>query len=147
MLVVARKAGLGPEDVAALPRLDTVPFSSERRYMATLHADRAGRRCVVLAKGAIERILEVCGAEMGADGATRPVDRDAALHAADELATEGLRVLATAVRFGPRGHRPRRGRRYVGTWCSPVCRRCWTRRGRPPSTRSRRAMRPASRSR
>ena len=101
MLVAAGKAGLGPDVVAGLPRLATVPFTSERQYMATLH-DSGGRR-VVLAKGALERILRLCSQEMTADGSVRPLDRDAALREADALAAEGLRVLATAVHLDPPG--------------------------------------------
>jgi cation-transporting ATPase F len=102
MLVAAAKAGLGPDQVKALlPRTATIPFSSERQYMATLHRDtaswhRAGQ--VVLAKGAVERLLDLCGGQMDADGAVRPVDREAVLRAADDLAGRGLRVLATAMR-------------------------------------------------
>ncbi|GAA3164706.1 cation-transporting P-type ATPase [Blastococcus jejuensis] len=99
MLVVAGKAGLAADVLSALPRMDTLPFSSERQYMATLHADPVARRRVVLVKGAVERVLPLCRAQMGADGTTRPLDPDAALHAADGLAAEGLRVLATAVQF------------------------------------------------
>lgn len=97
MLVVAVKAGLDPAQLAAhLPRTATVPFSSERRYMATLHRHDDGY--VALAKGAVERILELCDSQMGAGGALRPLDRDAVLTAADRLGRRGLRVLATAVR-------------------------------------------------
>ena len=40
MLVVAAKAGLGADRVEGLlPRVATIPFSSERQYMATLHRD------------------------------------------------------------------------------------------------------------
>ncbi len=97
MLVVAAKAGLDPEKLAAsLPRIAIIPFSSERRYMATLHRDRDDY--VVLVKGAVERMLDLCGTQMGADGALRPLDRAAMLRAAEQLARQGLRVLATAVR-------------------------------------------------
>lgn len=102
MLVVAAKAGLRADRVAdLLPRRATIPFSSERQYMATLHRDTttthpAGQ--VVLAKGAVERVLDLCGAQMNTDGTVRPVDRAAVLRAADDLAAPGLRVLATALR-------------------------------------------------
>jgi cation-transporting ATPase F len=97
LLVVAVKAGLDPPQlVASLPRVAALPFSSERRYMATQHRQDDGY--VLLAKGAVERILELCDSQMGADGALRPLDRDAVLAAADRLALRGLRVLATAVR-------------------------------------------------
>ena len=102
LLVVAAKAGLDTDRVAQmLPRLATVPFSSERQYMATLHHDTTtgdGRRHVVLVKGAVERVLDVCDAQMDADGSLHSLDRGAALAAAAELAGRGLRVLATAVR-------------------------------------------------
>jgi cation-transporting ATPase F len=101
MLVVAGKAGLGPEHVSTLlPRLETIPFSSERQYMATLHRDTtvgASDGLVVLAKGGVERMIELCGAQMHADGAVRPLDRAAVLSAAGDLAAQGLRVLATAM--------------------------------------------------
>ena len=44
LIVAAAKAGLSvPEVAAQFPRLDVIPFESERQYMATLHADGAGR--------------------------------------------------------------------------------------------------------
>ncbi len=97
MLVAAVKAGFDPERIAAsLPRISVIPFSSERRYMATMHREDDGY--VVLVKGAVERLLELCETQMGADGALRPVDRAAVLWAADQLSRRGLRVLATGVR-------------------------------------------------
>jgi cation-transporting ATPase F len=101
LLVSAGKAGLDAADVAAaFPRADVIPFSSERRFMATLHEHRAGGQAghVVFAKGAAEAILGLCDREMAADGTLRPVRPGAALQAAGELASAGLRVLATAVR-------------------------------------------------
>ncbi len=101
LLAVAAKAGLGADQVARLlPRLATVPFSSERQYMATLNRDTGEEpdRCVVLVKGAVERVLDLCDAEMEPDGRLRPLDRGAVVGAADDLASQGLRVLATAMR-------------------------------------------------
>ncbi len=52
MLAVAAKAGLAQKRLAAsLPRVATIPFSSERQYMATLHRDGEGGH-IVLVKGA-----------------------------------------------------------------------------------------------
>ncbi len=97
MLVVALKAGLDPERLAErLPRIAALPFSSERRYMATMHRDDDGY--VVLVKGAVERILELCESRMRADGSLQALQRDAVLADAERLAGRGLRVLATAVR-------------------------------------------------
>ncbi|MCH0540832.1 HAD-IC family P-type ATPase [Streptomyces sp. MUM 203J] len=101
MLVVAGKGGLAPQELRArYPRLATVPFSSERRYMATLHRDDDTGGHVVLVKGAVERVADLCDAQLAADGGLRPLDRAALLAAAEQLAAEGLRVLATAVRRG-----------------------------------------------
>ena len=98
MLVVAAKAGLDADSVSrTAPRLETIPFSSERQYMATLH-QFAGADHVVLVKGAVERMLQLCESQMDVDGALRPLDRGAVLAAAERLAGEGLRVLATGVR-------------------------------------------------
>ena len=52
----------------------------------------------MLVKGAVERMLDLCSAQLDADGNVRPLDRDAVLQAAGDLARQGLRVLATAVR-------------------------------------------------
>ena len=105
LLVSAGKAGLDRAGIAdAFPRAGVIPFTSERRFMATLHEHRTGGRprgqagYVVFAKGAAERILGLCDREMTADGTLRPVRPDAALRAAGDLASAGLRVLATAVR-------------------------------------------------
>ncbi|HEU5417692.1 MAG TPA: HAD-IC family P-type ATPase [Streptosporangiaceae bacterium] len=62
LLVSAGKAGLDQSAVtAAFPRVDVVTFSSERRYMATLHEHHAdGRpRYVVFAKGAAALVWRV----------------------------------------------------------------------------------------
>ena len=104
LLVSAGKAGLDRAGIAAaFPRADVIPFTSERQFMATLHGPartavppgQAGY--VVFAKGAAERILDMCDREMAADGTLRPVRPAAVLREAGELASAGLRVLATAV--------------------------------------------------
>ena len=102
LAVVAGKAGLDADGVARLlPRLATVPFSSERQYMATLHHDTTGEdphARVVLVKGAVERVLDLCTTQMEPDGSLGLLDRAGALRAASDLAGQGLRVLATAMR-------------------------------------------------
>jgi cation-transporting ATPase F len=97
MLVVAAKAGLAADEVRAdYPRVATIPFSSERQYMATLHAQRAGR-FVLLVKGSVERMLELCDSQMGDDGTQQPLDRGTVVAEVDRLAGAGLRVLAMGV--------------------------------------------------
>ncbi|MGI5151643.1 HAD-IC family P-type ATPase [Plantactinospora sp. CA-294935] len=98
MLVVAAKAGLDHHEVTTgYPRMGTVPFSSERQYMATLHEEPNSGGRVALVKGGVERIIALCRTQMGADGANRRLDVDAVLNAAESLAGQGLRVLATAM--------------------------------------------------
>ncbi|MFC4128475.1 HAD-IC family P-type ATPase [Nocardia rhizosphaerae] len=112
MLVAAAKAGLGPAVVArALPRRATIPFSSQRNYMATLHEDATSvdsKGHVVLVKGSVERVLCLCACQLDGEGVAAPVNSVAVLDAAAELAGQGLRVLATAMlpvagsnEFGP----------------------------------------------
>ncbi|WP_341230567.1 HAD-IC family P-type ATPase [Nocardioides salarius] len=102
MLVAGAKAGLDRDRVEALaPREATVPFSSDRRWMATLHRDLTADdpdQQVVVVKGATEQVLERCTRQLRADGSSGPVDRTLVLGAAHALAQRGLRVLATAVR-------------------------------------------------
>jgi calcium-translocating P-type ATPase len=80
LLQAAERAGIdaGAERERA-PRLDAVPFDSERKFMATVHEGGA-----VYMKGAPEVVLERCDAV------------DGAAEAVDELAARGMRVLAVA---------------------------------------------------
>ncbi|MCF6385779.1 HAD-IC family P-type ATPase [Mycobacterium sp. MBM] len=97
MLVVAAKVGLTPNHLGEIyPRVATIPFSSERQFMATLHSSEPDGD-VVLVKGAVERLLQLCSSEMSADGSPRPIDRPAVLQAVEGLSAKGLRVLATGV--------------------------------------------------
>ena len=100
LLVVAGKAGVEMDSLRAdLPRASTIPFTSERQYMATMHREAGTGRYVVLAKGAVERLVDLCHGQLAADGSVGPLDRARVLAEAAALARQGLRVLATAVRF------------------------------------------------
>ena len=94
LLAFAHKAGLGAaEAAAAFPRIDAIPFESERQWMATLHHDHSGHRFVLL-KGAPERVLALCRTQSG--GA--PIDRASWTAAIERAAGGGERVLALAQR-------------------------------------------------
>ncbi|WP_307426539.1 cation-translocating P-type ATPase [Pseudarthrobacter defluvii] len=99
MLVAAGKGGVKVSDfLAANPRQAELPFTSERQFMATLHTSTLPPGGgTVFVKGAVERVLELCGHHMDSDGGTRPLHRHAVLNAAHALADTGLRVLATAM--------------------------------------------------
>lgn len=98
MLAVARRAGIERVSIAEqFPRTATLPFSSERQFMATVNHDRATDRHLVFVKGAAERVVELCGTQMSGDGSAQPLEAAAAHAAATALASAGLRVLATAM--------------------------------------------------
>lgn len=92
LLSLAGKSGLDAQATAAeWPRLDAIPFESERQYMATLHHDHAGNH-VILLKGAPETVLALCVAAPG--GAA--FDPAPWLAAVQRAAAAGQRVLALA---------------------------------------------------
>ncbi|MBL8325607.1 MAG: cation-translocating P-type ATPase [Rubrivivax sp.] len=77
------------------PRHAEFPFDSERKRMATVHAlDDGWQVCV---KGAPEAVLPRCTWRLAAQ-APAPFDVAEALAQADDLAAQGLRVLALAQR-------------------------------------------------
>ena len=97
LLVLGRKAGLDQAELAATwPRLDAIPFESQRRFMATAHRDPEGNPWL-FAKGAPERILDLCADQLGAEGRD-PLDVDFWRRMIDDTAAHGLRLLAIACR-------------------------------------------------
>ncbi len=104
LIVAAAKAGLDAEDAdGSFPRLDAIPFESERQYMATLHGGGEGGAGIIYLKGAVEKILTKCEYALGTGGDLQPVDRTAAHQAAEDMAAQGLRVLALARKERPAG--------------------------------------------
>ena len=99
LLVAARKAGLDKVRLEAeAPRVDEIPFSSERKRMTTLHRTDGDDQLLACAKGAAEVIVGGCDQMLTADGPV-PLDADARerVHAAAaEMARAALRVLAIA---------------------------------------------------
>jgi Ca2+-transporting ATPase len=104
LVVAAHKLGLGQAERDARPRVDTLPFESERQYMATLHEQGEGLPLVAYVKGSVERVLPRCVDAL--DGRGAPVrihaeDAEAVERAANEMAGQALRVLAIARTFRP----------------------------------------------
>ncbi|PEQ10717.1 carbonate dehydratase [Novosphingobium sp. PC22D] len=87
----------GHESFAAWSRIDSIPFDAGSRYMAVLHHDREGN-ALIHAKGAPERILEMCASQLCHEGGTGKLDTDYWLGQIDRMAAQGQRVLALAVR-------------------------------------------------
>src|SRR5512144_590783 len=95
LVVVGIKAGLDPDtENKAYPRTDVIPFESEHRFMATLHHDHTGRG-FIYAKGAPERVLEMCERQCGVNG-DEPLDAGLWRRRIDEIGVRGQRVLALA---------------------------------------------------
>ncbi len=97
MVVAAIKADIDTQGfLDGHPRSGSIPFSSDRQFMATLHRSCNDEQEFALVKGAVERVLAMSKSMMDSEGTLRPIDRRWISEAADELAGRGLRVLATA---------------------------------------------------
>jgi sodium/potassium-transporting ATPase subunit alpha len=80
-------------------RVDELPFDADRMRMATVHATADGP--VLYCKGAPESVAPLCSRVLLAEGEHRPLTpqlRSTMLAAQNEMAEQGLRVLALAYR-------------------------------------------------
>ncbi|MFT5659900.1 MAG: cation-transporting ATPase F [Sulfurimonas sp.] len=77
------------------PRLDILPFESDRQFMATIHKDVKNEQNVLYLKGSVEKIVSICENEMS-DGEVIAIDRAKIAHKVAQFASQGLRVLAMA---------------------------------------------------
>ncbi|MEX1658447.1 cation-transporting P-type ATPase [Streptomyces pseudovenezuelae] len=105
ILVAAAKAGLDlTAEEASTPRVTEFPFDSTRKLMSTVHRDPHGGHHAYV-KGAPQELLARCSAVVW-KGERRPLTeelRAAVISANEELAAQGLRVLAAASRSLPDG--------------------------------------------
>lgn len=109
-LVAEAKIGGLPEEIESrFERVGEVPFTSERKLMSTLEADREhGDDVSVVTKGAPDVLLARCTAERVAGTVRSLTDarRSEILSTVDRLADLALRTLAVAYRPLPSGERP-----------------------------------------
>jgi len=99
LVVSASKAGLSPETLhRERPRLDAIPFESRHQYMATLHDAGPDQPRVAYLKGSVESLLQRSDCVLGAAGETMDLDVEAIHRRVEEMAAQGLRVLAFARR-------------------------------------------------
>ena len=97
LITLALKADLKPIlEHESLPRIDTIPFESQHRFMATLHHTHTGV-AMVLVKGAPETILAMCSRE-GEWHRNRPLIAHYWQQAVQASAMQGQRVLALAAK-------------------------------------------------
>jgi Ca2+-transporting ATPase len=121
LVSAAANLGLAKQDLEAhFPRLDEVPFSSERKRMSTIHeiaqdaagylpipladAAKAGNQAISFTKGAVDGMLEI-SAQVFVDGQIQPIDqawKERIEKASESMASEGLRVLGLGYEIIPR---------------------------------------------
>ena len=97
LLVSAAKAGLLKENLESeYPRINEIPFSSERKMMSTIH--NFGNKKLIYTKGSPEKILSLCNKIMINGRATHlsGKKKEEILNVNDKLASSALRVLAFA---------------------------------------------------
>jgi magnesium-transporting ATPase (P-type) len=108
LYAMALKSGLVVEQAQQRwPRVDELPFESEKRYMAVLYrlngntgdSDDSHPQAVAV-KGAPDRLLELCQWQLGESG-NEPLDKTYWQQQLNELATQGMRVLALACKTHP----------------------------------------------
>jgi len=105
LVVVAVKSGLRPKEMRLKqPRIEEIPFSSDRKRMTTIHETEDGKRLAFM-KGAPEVVLERCSLILDADGtkALTEEERSKVLQVSEEMAQDALRVLGIAYRELPEG--------------------------------------------
>ena len=114
LVVAAAKAGALPRPLnQAYPRVQEVPFDSERKRMVTIHHIRDARpedfppfyesscndQYVVVVKGAPDMVLDLCGFYQKLDDTQIPItegERMRILSANDAMTQDALRVLGVA---------------------------------------------------
>jgi potassium/sodium efflux P-type ATPase len=103
-VALVRMAEKGLTGPVSYPRVDEIPFDSDRRRLSTLHRTR--QALVLYTKGALEALLPLCsGVQIGGKAHPLSVElRKEFLDAQDALAAVGLRVLAFAYREIPEAY-------------------------------------------
>ena len=99
LVLAAHAGGLDKAQLdTTTPRVQEQPFDSDRKRMTTFHrCGNGGSGFVAYTKGAPESVLPRCTAQWTPEGG-QPLDTAAVLATANQLAAQGLRVLALARR-------------------------------------------------
>ncbi len=110
LIAVGNKVGLTQADLTqGMPRIDVIPFESEFQYMATLHeSKRTGeisqlkiansQSKIIYVKGSVEALLSRCQKMLDRQGNLIPVAPEIVHREVDDIANQGLRVLAFAMK-------------------------------------------------
>ena len=96
LIVSAMKDGFDEHTLhKTFPKLDILPFESDRQFMATIHHNVEKEQNIIYIKGSIEKILDICDFEVK-DNKTIQIDKKKILQQAESYASNGLRVLSIA---------------------------------------------------
>lgn len=79
-------------------RLDTIPFESEHKFMATLN--EVDNEKIIFMTGAPEKVLEKCSQQLSDDG-PQDINKDYWLEEMDKVASQGQRILGAAFKIAP----------------------------------------------
>ncbi|OUD14208.1 cation-translocating P-type ATPase [Thioflexithrix psekupsensis] len=102
LLVSGKKYGFDDETLTKEhPRLDAIPFESDRMYMVTLHPISAEENMICI-KGSLERLLQMSKQALNVEGNVIALSKEKIEKVAIELAENGLRVLAFSVCYVPK---------------------------------------------
>lgn len=97
LLVLAMKHGLTTHELSRdWPRIDILPFESEKRYMATLHHNVDGE-VRLLVKGAPEKLLSYANQQFSGSG-IEPLNEAQWQTVTEDYARRGMRVMALAMK-------------------------------------------------
>jgi magnesium-transporting ATPase (P-type) len=106
LITAGLKAGLTIEEVQnAAPRVKSVPFESEHKFMGTVHCpSKPGGKRVMYVKGAPDRVLPMCSTQLASDSLSdianmrgEAINNVYWLKAQEKLSSKGLRVLGLAM--------------------------------------------------
>ncbi len=99
MIVAAAKAGIDRDEInKSQPRLQEIPFDSQRKLMTTFHKTSEGQ-LAAFTKGAPDILVERCTHIMHSDGTIAAIteeDKNAIMDENKNLASQAFRVLAMA---------------------------------------------------
>lgn len=95
LLVFAEDLGYNSQDLKLeFPEIYEIPFDENAKFMATLN--KYGDSFQICVKGALETLLTKCSYGLDENGNKIELDRNRWLQSSEEIASQGLRVLAFA---------------------------------------------------
>ena len=105
LLALTAKVGIDiDKELASWTRIDIIPFDAKHRFMATLNHDNQNN-AIVFVKGAPEQIYTMCDWQRTVNDNTETFNKQYWHDLAEEIAAQGQRVLAIALKPFASEHR------------------------------------------